>query len=171
MSRRVLIYFIVLLGGCGENDNNEFLPSGDADPTYGPCEERASSGSVTSVDLRIESPLPGSFTTGCARGVVTDLEAYILVDVLSPCFVDVAAAGVSGCCPNIPAGKNYSIVMVYRDGPSRKNLAEQIDSFVELPTASAPVMSLSFAGAVDESQYDADHDGTGNLTEWCNGTL
>jgi hypothetical protein len=162
----------LLVSSCGGgNDGPPGDAAGDVGPTYGPCEERPDPGSVTHVDLRVSSPLPAELSTGCAQGAVSDLSAYLSIPTEDPCWLDVSSSGVTGCCAQVDADQNTYVDLNFRSSARALPLATQ-SKFMELPTTSPPVLGLTFAGITpDESWYDTDDDGTGNMTEWCAGTL
>jgi hypothetical protein len=169
---RSILPALLFLGAtsCGNSSSDNANTPGDSDAP-GACQDRASTGSVTQVDLRVNSPLPTAFTANCPYGAVSTLKAYLL-DALptGACELTVAASGVSGCCEGVPADQNPWLTIAYRETGLSLWLAEQ-GKMVLIPSTSPPVVAVSFSGAPVDRPYDTDGDGTDNLAEWCAGTL
>jgi hypothetical protein len=171
LERHILGLPIAALVACGGAATSaDDRPPGDA-TSYGACVDRASTGSVTVVDLRVKSPLPTAITANCPRADVAKLKAYVF-DALptGACELQVAASGVSGCCENVPADQNPWLTLSYRETVLNLWLADQGKMFL-LPSTSPPVVDISFANAAVDRPYDTDSDGVDNLSEWCAGTL
>ena len=158
------------VSACGPSSDNNANAPGDSD-SPGACQDRASTGSVTQVDLRVNSPLPSVFTANCPHSAVSTLKAYLLDAVPNAaCELAVASTGVTGCCEGVPADQNPWLTLVYRETVLNLYLAEQ-GKMVLLPSTSPPVVDVSFSSAPVDRPYDTDGDLVDNLAEWCAGTL
>ena len=154
------LFLSVVVAGCGGDNGGGSGGIGG----YGPCEVRAANGPVTEVDLLINSPLPVELSGQCAQGDPSTLQAFLSLGAQS-CVVSVDASGAQGCCPAIAADQNFDAVITYRVAASFTTLVDQ-SLFVQLPSTSEPVVTLSFAGRPVTLSSAVD-----NLTPWCAGTL
>jgi len=150
----------ILMAACG-SDPEQSNDGGGGGPSYAPCEVRASSGSVSVVDLAVDSPLPDELGALCASSDPAQLDAMLLIPNQPACMLTVSASGAQGCCPGVTANQNPVLTLVYRVFARTAPVGEQLKT-VELPTTSQPVVPLSFAGT-PLGNFDQ------NRTSWCSG--